>query len=76
MKKPTIRKILFDMSQRLYNLELKVDRIDKRTESYPKLYDMVDKLVGEIMENRQERSFMQRMIEDHGVRIKKLERAL
>jgi len=43
------------IEKRLINIEKGVGEIDKRTVFIPKLYNNVDKLIGEIIENRQER---------------------
>ena len=62
------------IESRLYSLEKKVDAIDQRTLSYPRLYDNVDKLVGEIIENRQERAFILARVDSHEERIGVLEK--
>ena len=55
-------------------MEDKVDIIDKRTETYPRLYDNIDKLIGEITENRQERAFISRRVQNHENRLSDLEK--
>jgi len=55
-------------------VEDKVDIIDKRTETYPRLYDNIDKLIGEITENRQERAFISRRVQNHENRLSDLEK--
>uniref|UniRef100_A0A7C4XTC5 Uncharacterized protein n=1 Tax=candidate division WWE3 bacterium TaxID=2053526 RepID=A0A7C4XTC5_UNCKA len=73
MKPSTNRDLLLNISGQLYYLNDKIDIIDKRTETYPKLYENVDKLIGEIVENRQERTSMNKEIQNHESRLKSLE---
>jgi chromosome segregation ATPase len=51
------------------------DVIEERTALIPKLYDNVDKIIGEIKENRAERSFMNNRLSNHEKRIARLEKA-
>lgn len=76
MPKPTNRELILMLLNKLQILETKVDIIDERTESYPKLYDNVDKLVGEILENRQERTLMNSKLIKHDKRIGAVEKLL
>lgn len=76
MPKPTNRELILMLLNKLQILETKVDIIDERTESYPKLYDNVDKLVGEILENRQERTLMNSKLIKHDKRIGVVEKLL
>ena len=48
---------LITIESRLYKVETTLKEIDERTALIPKLYDNVDKLIGEILENRQEHIF-------------------
>ena len=52
----------------------KLEIIDRRTEYLPRLYDNVDKPMGEITENRQERVFINNRLKGHENRIVKLEK--
>lgn len=47
---------------RLFKVEQKLEELDTRTINFPKLYDNVDAMIGEIKENREERAFMNRRI--------------
>ena len=47
--------------------------LEERTALIPKLYDNTDKLVKEILENRQERTFINQKLTNHEGRITKLE---
>ena len=51
-------KMLSNLSIRLSRVENKVDILEERTRLLPSLYNKVDKLIGEIIENRQEREFI------------------
>jgi hypothetical protein len=51
----------------------RVEVIDDRTRFLPKLYDNVDKIMGEILENRQERVFMGHTLHDHEERLTNIE---
>jgi len=75
-KSPTIKELLINLTSHVYKLEANLEVIDIRTVSYPKLYDNVDKLVGEIVENRQERVFIAHKLQDHERRLIKLEKHL
>jgi len=49
---------LLNVEIKLIQMESKIDEIDKSTAYLPKLYDIVDKFMGEINESRQERTFI------------------
>ncbi len=66
-------KLLTQHSKLFFKLEQKIDTLNERTRSYPKLYDNVDKLVGEILENRQERTLLHQKIQNHERRLLGLE---
>ena len=51
-----------DILNRLFKVEQKLEELDTRTINFPKLYDNVDAMIGEIKENREERAFMNRRI--------------
>ncbi len=65
--------MLDQLIQRVFKLEERVNSIDERTALIPKLYNNVDKMIGEIKENRQERTFMSSRLINHEDRIVKLE---
>lgn len=64
--------LLNQLMQRVFKLE---EVVNERTALLPKLYDNVDKMMGEIKENRQERTFMNSRLVNHEDRIVKLEHA-
>ena len=64
---------VIDIRALLYVQSKRLDSIDERTALIPKLYDNVDKLMGEIIENRQERTFMSHLLSEHTKRITVLE---
>ncbi len=70
-----LTKFVTEINARLTSLENKVEMIDKRTESYPKLYDNVDKILKEIVENRHERVFIADKLSLHDKQIAKLNSA-
>jgi hypothetical protein len=74
VKSLSIKELLINMTRHICKLEEKIDTIDDRTKSYPKLYDNVDKIVGEIIENRQERTFITQKMQNHESRLNKLEK--
>lgn len=67
---------VFGLEGNTRSLERKIDGIDERTKFFPKLYDNVDKLLGEIEENRQERAFTSQRVDDHEQRLEVLEKHL
>jgi len=74
MKSFSIKDLLTKMTIQLQSLENKIDVIDERTKSYPKLYDNVDKLLMEVVENRQERTFIHSRLDNHEQRLGVLEK--
>lgn len=68
------------VDRRLTNLEVghiqtqrKLDEMGETLKLIPKLYNNVDKFMGEILENRLERTFFKNKLDNHEKRISKLE---
>ena len=78
--KTELKEDIESVKKRVSNIEVKLSTHDRRFDSIeekvsliPKLYDNVDKLVGEIVENRQERVFINQRLADHEKRITNIE---
>ncbi len=67
-----LSKFVAELSIRLTSLENKVEVMTKRTESYPKLYENVDKILKEVVEHRQERAFISNRLALHDKQLAKL----
>ena len=61
---------------KLFEHDKRFDLLEERTALIPKLYDNVDKIVGEILENRQKRAFTTNSITNHEKRIVTLEKTV
>jgi archaellum component FlaC len=59
-----------------YGIAKDVQILKERTELLPKVYDNMDIIVGEIRQDREERAIMFGRIDNHEVRINKLEKAV
>ncbi|MFA6982037.1 MAG: hypothetical protein WC243_03390 [Patescibacteria group bacterium] len=71
--KPSSEGLLHLVYSQIQQLMQRVEVIDDRTRFLPKLYDNVDKIMGEILENRQERVFMGHTLHDHEERLTNIE---
>ena len=58
----------------LYDHTRKLESLEERTTLLPTMYTNIDKIIGEIQENRQERTFMFNTIKNHEIKIAKLEK--
>ena len=67
---------LAELRRMIYKITEKVEEIDERTKYLPKLYDNVDKLIGEISEFRRDRVFTTSRIRDHENRLEVVESRL
>lgn len=68
--------ILADHGGQLLTLTEKLDRIDERTAFLPKLYDICDAFMKEVIESRNERVIVGRKVSDHEERLVVVEDAL
>ncbi|MBI2414513.1 hypothetical protein HYV31_01535 [candidate division WWE3 bacterium] len=62
-----------DLSRRVFKLEIDIADIKEKVSYIPKLYDMVDKVVTELLSYREERMFINNRLDKHENRITKLE---
>jgi len=65
-----------DIKLKLWEHDKRFGVLEERTALIPKLYDSVDKLVGEILDNRQERAFFSNKLRGHETRITTLEKMM
>jgi chromosome segregation ATPase len=62
------------MDSKFIEIDKRFDAIDEKIKGLPGLYDKLDNFMVEIVENRQERIFINNRLEDHEHRIYKLEK--